>query len=145
VGVNGTTSEVRNSLVAFKLLVVTVFFFATAGRVMANPSPPDLPEDPSRLLASRVDHYARLNGSRVYASIPRSDHLEDGFQDITYTQLAGAIDQASWWLDTHLGKEHERFECFAYFGPRDLRYVALIIAGIKTGRMARITQSFKAR
>ena len=99
------------------------------------------PRETSRLLASRIDLVARIDSSRVYASVPKSDNLENGFKDVTFVELARAVDKASWWLDSHLGNNHDPFEYFAYLGPRDLRYVVMIIAGIKTGRKVRPTAS----
>ena len=102
---------------------------------------PALPTEITRLLASRIDFLARTDSTRVYASIPKYDDPKDGFRDVTYAELAKAIDRASWWLDSRLARSHGEFECFAYFGPRDLRYVAMIIAGIKTGRKVKDPRS----
>ena len=89
----------------------------------------------TNLLAARIDHYAQKEPNRIYASVPKSDNLDDGFRDITYRDLARAINKACWWLDTRLLQVQDTsFPTFAYSGSRDLRYIALFIAGIKTGR-----------
>lgn len=95
---------------------------------------PQLPKDRSRLLAARIDLYAQQDGSRTYAAIPETDDVRHGFRDITWAEFAQAIDQAAWWLDATLGTRTNEFECFAYLGARDLRYIALTVAAVKTGR-----------
>ena len=60
-----------------------------------------------------------------------------GFKDITYAQPANAINHASWWLDSALGKSHGSFEPFAYFGPKDLMYPILAVAAARVGRQVR--------
>ena len=88
----------------------------------------------SRLITSTIDHHAAETPDRTYASIPRSKHLSEGFVDVTYKQLANAIDHASWWLDSKLGRCIGSFDTFAYSGPKDLRYPILAVAAAKVGR-----------
>ena len=88
----------------------------------------------ARLITSTIDHYATDTPNRTYASIPRSEHLSEGFVAITYKQLANAINHASWWLHSELGERDAAFDTFAYAGPKDLRYPILAVAAAKVGR-----------
>ena len=99
-----------------------------------------LEKDASRLLAPRIDLYARTEPDRPFVSVPQSTKPQDGFNDITYGEFARAVDRAANWLDSKLGKAEEQ-EAFTYFGPGDLRYLALIVAGAKSGRWVRRSES----
>jgi hypothetical protein len=65
-------------------------------------------------------------------SIPLTSKPRDGFEDITFHQLDKAIDVASVWVEDQFGIGKD-FECMAYIGPQDIRYILLMIAAIKTG------------
>ena len=90
-----------------------------------------------RLIPSVIDYYAAEAPDKIYASVPRSEDLSKGFTDVTYKQLANAIDHASWWLDSELGQSNQSFETFAYSGPKDLQYPVLAVAAAKVGRTVR--------
>ncbi|MCJ1347965.1 hypothetical protein MMC31_006195 [Peltigera leucophlebia] len=88
-----------------------------------------------RLIVSLIDQCAADEPEKLYASVPRNEEdLSQGFKDITYAQLANAINHASWWLDSALGKSNGSFEPFAYVGPKDLMYPILAVAAAKVGR-----------
>ncbi|KAL1640082.1 hypothetical protein SLS58_007349 [Diplodia intermedia] len=115
-----------------------------------------------RLIATTIDEFARASPDRTYASIPKSDtDLTLGFRDITYAELAAAIDRTAYWLDEHLPpssrsasssvaslpsadsknskedgstEENDARQTFTYFGPRDLRYILFLVAAMKTDR-----------
>ena len=93
-----------------------------------------------RLIAARVDYYGEHEPQRSYASVPLTDRLEDGYREITYQMLASAVDRAAWWLDSMLpiAQGSTPPQTFAYFGPNDLRYTILALAGIKTNRKVRL-------
>ena len=88
----------------------------------------------SRLIPPMIDHYAAEAPDKIYASIPKTEDLSEGFRDITYRQFGNAIDHASWWLDRELGQCKGSFDTFAYIGPKDLRYPILAVAAAKVGR-----------
>ena len=69
---------------------------------------------------------------RAYAKIPRGDG--HGYRTITAVQLATAVSQAAWWLDKHLAPHSSLAKVVGYIGPQDLRYVALALGAVKTGR-----------
>ena len=88
-----------------------------------------------RLLPVLIDQYAAEEPQRSWASIPKDvDDLSQGFREVTYRQLANAINKASWWLEAQLGPIHEPFETLAYVGPKDLMYPVLTMAAVKVGR-----------
>ncbi|GME37732.1 acetyl-synthetase-like protein [Neofusicoccum parvum] len=118
-----------------------------------------LPAYGRRLIASTIDSLAKDSPERTYASVPISDEdLTRGFRDITYAQLAAAVDRTAYWLDTHLPSHpptnnvvdtengthqndgtREKVQTFAYYGPRDLRYILMVVAAMKTGRRVLMT------
>ncbi|KAL1625464.1 hypothetical protein SLS56_007358 [Neofusicoccum ribis] len=119
-----------------------------------------LPAYGRRLVASTIDSLAKDSPERTYASVPVSDKdLTRGFRDITYAQLAAAVDRTAYWLDTHLPSHppptnnvvdtengthqndgaREKVQTFAYYGPRDLRYILMVVAAMKTGRRVLMT------
>ena len=85
------------------------------------------------LLPAIVDHHAAAFGDRVYAEFPKSPATYDqGFQKITYRDLANAIDGIAWFLVNTLGPG-DGTEKLPYVGPNDLRYTALAIGALKAG------------
>lgn len=83
-----------------------------------------------RLLPQVVDHHARTEPSRVYASVPKSAvNLSDGFQDVTMAELANIVNRLSWWLESTLGVGS--LNAIAYIGPADIRYSAIFLAAVK--------------
>ncbi|CCD55192.1 similar to NRPS-like enzyme [Botrytis cinerea T4] len=94
---------------------------------------PELPRDcGKRLIAHYIHQTAIDEPHRVCISRPLTSEPHDGFEDITFSQLDKAIDVASNWVEKHAGIG-EDFDCIAYIGPHDLRYILLMIAAIKTG------------
>lgn len=97
----------------------------------------------ARLIVSMIDHWAAVDPDKVYASVPTSEDLAEGFLDVTYKQLATAINHASSWLDEELGIcEKGSFNTFAYAGPKDLRYPILAVAAVKVGRKVSVVIRF---
>ena len=85
------------------------------------------------LLPHLVDERGQEARQRIYAIIPCPTGARDGFREITYRQLSGAVNKMSWWLDEVL-TPGRRFETFAYIGESDLRYPILALAAQKTQR-----------
>lgn len=87
-----------------------------------------------RLLPQVVDTYASIEPERVYASIPWTTDVNDGFRDVSMTDLASAINHVAWMLEGVDGKPSAgRFETVAYMGASDIRYAIFFLAGIKVG------------
>jgi len=88
-----------------------------------------------RLLACVIDSYAINDPSKVWASAPLdNDDLKVGFRDISYKELANAVNHASWWLRHMIADTTAVFETLAYAGPKDLRYPILALAAVKCGK-----------
>ena len=88
-----------------------------------------------RLLGATIDHIATSDPERPWVSAPRDDEdISRGFVDITYNQLANAINHAATWLQSTLGPNDGTFETFAYEGPKDVRPAILACAAAKAGR-----------
>jgi hypothetical protein len=83
-----------------------------------------------RLLPQVVDHYARTEPGKVYASVPKSAaDLADGFQDVTMGKLAAIVNSLAWWLESTLGVGS--LNTIAYIGLADIRYAAMFLAAVK--------------
>ncbi|PYI09495.1 acetyl-CoA synthetase-like protein [Aspergillus sclerotiicarbonarius CBS 121057] len=89
-----------------------------------------------RLLPHIIDYHARENPDRVFAVIPQSNDIADGFRDVTMPVMATAINHMAWWIDQtcrHVLDGTPRDRVLAYIGPPDLRYSILLMAVIKCG------------
>ena len=69
-----------------------------------------------RLLHLTVDEIAVNSPGRIWAAIPRSTTLSDGYRDISFAALANAINRLSWFLESRIGRS-KSFETVAYLGP----------------------------
>jgi len=86
----------------------------------------------SRLLPQIADSFAQSKPETLWGSIARSSDFSKGFQDITFKQLAHAVNYTAWFIDGKLGRSND-FEAIAYMGAADLRYTVLALAAIKCG------------
>lgn len=93
------------------------------------------PDYGHRLIPNLIDQRVQAEPNRPFWSVPRSSNLVDGFRDVSYSQVARAINRAAWWIDENVGKS-TTFETLAYMGPPDLRYAVLTVAAQKTGHTA---------
>lgn len=95
-----------------------------------------------RLIPSTIDYIAEVNPSKVFGSLPISNtNLEAGFKDLTYGQIANAINGVAWWLERELGRSHDH-ETLAYLAPNDFRYPIFAVAAVKVGYKVRFHMSF---
>ena len=85
-----------------------------------------------RLLPTTIDKIADETPQKLFAAIPRTGDLKDGFMDVSFGDFARAADRIAWWLEELLGKS-TTFETLAYLGPSDLRYFIFMIAVPKLG------------
>ena len=94
------------------------------------------PESPidcgRRLILKIIDENARETPQHPFCSIPRTANIKDGFDEVSWLQLANSINQVAWWIEGNLGRS-DRFEAIAYFGPNDIRYAIIMVAAQKTG------------
>ena len=79
-----------------------------------------------------VDEIAREKPDLVYASVPLSTNIADGFKNITFSDIASATNHVAAWIEKTMGRSSE-FETIAYMGLGDLRYVVVFLAAVKCG------------
>lgn len=85
-----------------------------------------------RLVPQVVDELAATVPDRVYASIPKTSNVQDGYQDVTMAEFAGCINFMARWLEEKFGRS-ETFETIAYVGLSDLKGITTLLAAIKVG------------
>ncbi|KAI1117615.1 acetyl-CoA synthetase-like protein [Nemania sp. NC0429] len=85
-----------------------------------------------RLLPSVLRELAETNPGRLYAAIPKTSSVEDGFVDITVGDLSRCVDFMAHWMSNHLGLS-DRFETLCYIGISDLRGVIVFFAAVLCG------------
>ena len=95
-----------------------------------------------RLIPHVIDEVARVDPGKVFASIPISTDIPDGFRDITYIKIAQAIDRVALWLEINLGRGQD--QPLAYLASSDLRFVLLAVAAVKVGYKVCVSFSLNA-
>lgn len=80
-----------------------------------------------------IDRRASETPDRVWAVIPKTENLRDGYRNVTYAQFANGINKVAWWLDNHLPRLGE-FDTVFYDGPNDVRWLFIMFAIQKTKR-----------
>ena len=89
--------------------------------------------NPKRLAIEIVEQNAISSPDKVFAEIPRSaSDFEQGFQSITYVDLANAVNGVAWYLRNLFGSP-DNIETLTYIGPNDLSHVLLILGAVKAG------------
>ena len=68
-----------------------------------------------RLLLTWIDKVGRETPDKVWAMMPRSTDLKDGFREYHYSHLVAAIDTLAWWIESTIGRS-TTFETVAYMG-----------------------------
>ena len=86
-----------------------------------------------RLLPRILDDEAVSNPTRPFAAIPRSEDLADGFRDVTFAQVANAVNHVAFRLQAMFGPPKHDFETLTYVGIPDLRYNVVFYAAVKCG------------
>jgi hypothetical protein len=98
-----------------------------------------------RLLPSAIDRLSDTDPRRIWASIPCSSNLADGFRDVSYKAFSNAINRAAWFLESTFGNANG-FPTICYIGKSDIRYHIFSMAAAKTeyqvGGMASIICCF---
>lgn len=79
-------------------------------------SPTTSPEFGQRLLPTLIDQLAKDRPDDLFALVPKSNDLNDGFRNITLRDFATCINSVAFWLEDNLGKSTS-FETLAYIGP----------------------------
>lgn len=79
-----------------------------------------------------VDELAASTPDRVYAAIPKTSDVQDGYRDVTIAELAHCVNFMARWLEERFGKS-ETFETITYVGLSDLKGITILLAAIKVG------------
>ena len=90
-----------------------------------------------RILASVIESRAKDGpDTNPWISLPvNNQDLSAGFRDISFWQLNNAANHAARWLSQALPATTKPFQCFAYSGPKDLRYAILAVAAAKVQKV----------
>ncbi|KAF2107873.1 hypothetical protein BDV96DRAFT_505460 [Lophiotrema nucula] len=87
----------------------------------------------SRLLIKIIDEKAKLIPTHTFMRYPCEDWEENGYQTMTWKDLAGAVNKVAYWLDEQLGNSTNN-DTIAYLGPNDARYIIMLAGTIKSNR-----------
>lgn len=91
-------------------------------------------QNKTRVLVRVAEHIATETPQRLFAVVPKSENLADGFDEVTYKQAIKAVNYVGSWLRSVLRDSPDHaFESLTYFGVSDLRYTLLTLACIKCG------------
>jgi len=85
-----------------------------------------------RLMPVVIDELSEKQPEKIFAIIPRTLDLDDGFVNVTYRDFANAINRMAEWLEEKMGRSSS-FETLAYMGPFDLGYFVMLLAACKVG------------
>ena len=85
-----------------------------------------------RLLPQVLDEISNFTPDRLYAAIPRSSDLSQGFRDITFAEMAQCANMLAFWLHGSFGPSNN-FETICYIGIPDIRSAAFFVAAVKCG------------
>lgn len=85
-----------------------------------------------RLLVTILDETAKVTPDKPIASVPRTPDLTDGWRDISFREIAHAVDELAWWFHETVGAS-KNSETVIYMGINDIRYMVFILAAIKVG------------
>jgi hypothetical protein len=91
-----------------------------------------------RLIVHTVDDLALYEPDRIWATVPISQDINDGFRDFTTVQLANAVNNLAHWLNDKFGQSSQ-FEVLAYLGVSDVRYAIILFSAIKCGYVVSTT------
>lgn len=94
------------------------------------------PDYGRRLLPQVLDELAESDPGRIFASVPLSSDVSQGFREVTVRDVARATDYTAWWLEERIGRSTS-FETVAYIGISDLRYATVFLAAVKCGYKVR--------
>ncbi|RWA13065.1 hypothetical protein EKO27_g2022 [Xylaria grammica] len=87
---------------------------------------------PRRLIHLIPDELAEAVPEHPLFSFSKTEHLRDGFTDVSAKCFGNAANRAAWWLVENLGLPSS-FETVAYIGSNDIRYLLFMFGIIKVG------------
>ncbi|RDW80736.1 hypothetical protein BP5796_05434 [Coleophoma crateriformis] len=88
-----------------------------------------------RLLPQILDHEATTDPDRPVAMMAKSEDISQGFDIVTTSQLAHAVNFLAAWIDARVEKSAESSSpvVIGYIGIPDFRYWTMFYASVKTG------------
>jgi thioester reductase-like protein/acyl-CoA synthetase (AMP-forming)/AMP-acid ligase II len=86
----------------------------------------------NQLLPTVIDDRARSDPHGAFTKVPILNNYDNGYQVVTNVNLTTAVDYVAGLIDSEFGQSIDH-ECIAYLGLSDLRYIIVLLAGIKTG------------
>ena len=93
---------------------------------------PSTTEYGNRLLPTELDRIARESPSKIFASVPITADVNDGFRDISFLEIANGVDGFAHSLEQLHGRGND-FETLTFIGLPDIRYVLVVLGAIKCG------------
>ena len=90
------------------------------------------PDYGKRLLPVELDRIAEENPSRVFASVPITSDVNDGFHDVSFLEIANGVNGFAYLLEKIHGCS-KTFETLTYIGMPDLRYIMVVLGAMKCG------------
>ncbi|KAI1774063.1 acetyl-CoA synthetase-like protein [Hypoxylon cercidicola] len=85
-----------------------------------------------RLLPAVLDSLADSDPTRLYAVIPKTSNMKDGFRDISVADIARAANSMAQWIEDRFGRG-DNFETICFMGVSDLRGPVTFLAAVKCG------------
>ncbi|GAW21829.1 hypothetical protein ANO14919_113540 [Xylariales sp. No.14919] len=85
-----------------------------------------------RLMPTVLDDLAARSPARVYAAVPKTNDIKDGFRDITFADVARMVNFIAWWVEDRFGRS-DKFEAIGYIGIADVRGPILFQGLVKSG------------
>ena len=83
-----------------------------------------------------LDYLAVTSPERLYAAIPVTSSVGDGFKDITFRDMARCSEVAANWIEQRIGRS-KTFETLCFIGIPDLCGVAVFFGAVKCGYKVR--------
>jgi acyl-CoA synthetase (AMP-forming)/AMP-acid ligase II len=97
-----------------------------------------------RLMPTILHLEAKNNPQRTFAIAAKSENIEGGFREVTFQQIAHAVNHVSHWLRRLFedGNEPPRHATIAYIGVPDLRYNIIFLAAVQCRYQVCVGDSF---
>jgi acyl-CoA synthetase (AMP-forming)/AMP-acid ligase II len=83
-----------------------------------------------RTVLQSLDKIVAEQPDSLYCIQPFSSDLSDGWKDITFKELANAIQNMALWIQNKVPSSNEPLT-LAYLGYNDIRYAAFVFACMK--------------
>lgn len=91
-----------------------------------------------RSMIALLDERAASNPQKTFISIPSGNNVTDGQRDISYAEMARAVNRCAWWIVATLGKGVDFQPIATYMAPMDIRHPILTLGSIKAGYKVRM-------